>query len=81
MSKETPELVAETWALLVDYIPRREHVSAAEQLLTYLETVLDKGELLAIAELDSDLAEAYNSVIEEIEDESDWYNEDDEDGE
>ena len=65
MTKETPELITECWQLLVEYIPRRDHVPAAEQLLTYLETVLDKEELAAIADLDSDLAEAYNVVSEE----------------
>lgn len=74
MTKETPELIAECWALLVEYIPRRDHIPAAEQLFTYLESVLDKKELAAIADLDSDLNEAYVTISKEN---NDYYEEDD----
>ena len=59
MTKETPELIAEAWQLLVEYIPRRDQAAAAEQLFTYLSTVLSKEEQEAISDLDGDLAEAY----------------------
>lgn len=68
MTKETPELIAECWLLLVEYIPRRDHIPAAEQLFTYLESVLDKKELEAIADLDGDLNEAYTVVSKENDD-------------
>jgi hypothetical protein len=65
MTKETPELITECWQLLVEYIPRRDHVSAAEQLVTYLESILDKDELRAITDLDSDLADAYKVILDD----------------
>jgi len=71
MTKETPELIAECWLLLVEYIPRRDHIPAAEQLLTYLESVLDKEELAEIADLDADLSKAYDVISEENSDEYD----------
>jgi hypothetical protein len=72
MTKETPELISECWQLLVEYIPRRDHTSAAEQLVSYLNSILDKDELRAVADLDSDLNEAYQIVAEE-EDADDAY--------
>lgn len=80
MSKETPELIAECWQLLVDYIPRRDIAGAAEQLYSYLYTVLDKEELAAIAELDSYLSDA-GIVVEEENAQADDYEDeyDDED--
>ena len=68
MSKETPELITECWQLLMDYIPRRDQMMAAEQLFSYLTTVLDKEELEAIADLDSDLSDAYITLSKENED-------------
>jgi len=65
MTKETPELITECWQLLVDYIPRRDQASAAEQLFSYLSSVLSKEEQAAIADLDSDLGEAYAAISEE----------------
>lgn len=81
MTKEVPELITECWQLLVEYIPRRDHAGAAEQLFSYLETVLHKDELEAIADLDGDLSDAYNSLDREEEgfEDGDYdYNEDDE---
>jgi hypothetical protein len=79
MTKETPELITECWQLLVDYIPRRDQSSAAEQLFSYLSSVLSKEEQEAIADLDSDLGEAYAAISEEEElfqdDEDDFNNE------
>lgn len=77
MSKETPELVAECWQILVEYIPRREQAAAAEQLYSYLTSVLDKGELDALADLDSDFGDARDTAEaeEEIFHEDDDYNE------
>ena len=81
MTKETPELLTECWQLLVEYIPRRDHATAAEQLFSYLTSVLSKEELDAIAELDSDLSEAYSAVSESEEVDDDYEIEDeDEDG-
>lgn len=82
MTKETPELITECWQLLVEYIPNRDQVPAAEHLLTYLETILDKDELMAIAELDSDLSDAYKTVseandLDDPEDDEEYWNEDD----
>jgi len=77
MTKETPELIAECWLLLVEYIPRRDQAGAAEQLFTYLTTVLSKEEQEAIADLDSDLSEAYTILVGEEEDFNDSYEEDD----
>jgi hypothetical protein len=65
MTKETPELIAECWLLLLEYIPDRDHSPAAEQLFGYLTTVLSKEELEAIADMDSDLADAYLSITDE----------------
>jgi hypothetical protein len=67
MTKETPELITECWQLLVEYIPRRDQASAAEQLFHYLSTVLSKEEQEAIADLDSDLSDAYTAMTEEEE--------------
>lgn len=79
MTKETPELITECWQLLVDYIPRRDQSSAAEQLFSYLSTVLSKEEQEAIADLDDDLNKAYGAISEEEsafeEDEDDFNNE------
>jgi len=76
MAKETPELIAECWQLLVEYIPRRDHSAAAEQLFSYLTSILDKDELEAIADLDSDLSDAYNAIS--LDDEEFTKDEDDE---
>lgn len=76
MTKETPEVITECWQLLVEYIPRREHSSAAEQLLSYLETVLDRHELQAVTDLDSDLAEAHSIMVEEDEINASFYDDD-----
>ena len=65
MTKETPELLTECWQLLVEYIPRRDHGSAAEQFVTFLESVLDKDELRAMADLDTDISNAYDVLLEE----------------
>ena len=78
MTKETPELMTECWQLLVEYIPRRDHAAAAEQLFSYLSSVLSKEELEAIADLDSDLSDAYLAVTDDTEPEV--YNEDEQDG-
>ena len=67
MTKETPELMTECWQLLVEYIPRRDHADAAEQFFSYLTSVLSKEELEAIADLDSDLNDAYLAVSDETE--------------
>lgn len=67
MTKETPELMTECWQLLVEYIPRRDHVAAAEQLFSYLSSVLSKEELEAIADLDSDLNDAYLVISDDTE--------------
>lgn len=77
MTKETPELVAECWQLLVEYIPRRDQAAAAEQLFGYLTSVLSKEEQAAIADLDSDLNEAYVALSEEeaFEEDEDFINE------
>ena len=63
MTKETPELITECWQLLLEYIPHRDHSPAASQFFEYLTTVLSKEELEAIADLDSDLSDAYLSII------------------
>lgn len=68
MTKDTPEIITECWQLLVDYIPRREHSTAAELFVSYLESVLDKDELQAIADLDTELSDAYYIMKEEEED-------------
>ena len=78
MTKETPEMITECWQLLVEYIPRRDQPAAAEQLFSYLSTILSKEEQEAIADLDSDLGEAYTAISEEFSFEDD---EDDEDNE
>ena len=80
MTKDTAELVTECWQLLVEYIPRRDHASAAEQLMSYLATVLDKTELVAVTDLDGDLADAHATLDdqEELEDEYDTYHGQDE---
>ncbi len=65
MDKDKSELVTECWQLLIEYIPRRDQTQAAEQLFSYLSSVLDKEELEAVAELDSDLGVVYQSSIEE----------------
>ncbi|VVC05191.1 Uncharacterised protein [uncultured archaeon] len=62
MSKDTSELLAECWQLLVDYIPHRDQSAAAEQFISYLVSILDEGELEAISELDGDLADAYQTI-------------------
>ena len=67
MTKEIPDLMTECWQLLVEYIPRRDHAAAAEQLFSYLSSVLSKEELEAIADLDSDLSDAYLAVSDETE--------------
>jgi len=77
MTKETPELLAECWQLLVEYIPRRDHIASAEKLISYLESVLDKDELQAVSDLDPDLEDAYRSVIDIEEDEVDEDEEED----
>ena len=77
MTKETPELLAECWQLLVEYIPRRDHTASAEKLISYLESVLDKDELQAVSDLDPDLEDAYRSVIDIEEDEVDEDEEED----
>jgi len=71
MAKETAEVITECWQLLIDYIPRRDQSSAAEQLFTYLNSVLSKEELEAIADLDDDLNEIYqsNKIEEDYDDE------------
>jgi hypothetical protein len=77
MTKETPELLTECWQLLVDYIPRKDQSSAAEQLFSYLSSVLSKEEQEAIADLDGDLGEAYAAISEEdsgFEEEEDNFN-------
>jgi hypothetical protein len=70
--KETPELVTESWQLLVEYIPRKDHSAAAEHYVSYLYSVLSKEELEAMSDLDSDLGEAYQSSQEELT-EDDFY--------
>ena len=77
MTKDVSELMTECWQLLVEYIPRRDHTAAAEQFFSYLYTVLSKEELEAIAELDSDLSEAYSATLEEDE----YFDEEDEEDE
>ncbi len=68
MTKEIPELITECWQLLVEYIPRRDHLSAAEQLYSYLETVLSREELTATADLDGDLMDAQTAIEDQNED-------------
>ena len=65
MTKEPTEVIAEVWQLLVEFIPRKEQATAAEQLIGYLENIVSKQELLAITDLDSDLSEAYTVYKEE----------------
>lgn len=65
MTKEPTEVIAEAWQLLVEFIPRKEQATAAEQLIGYLENIVSKQELLAITDLDSDLSEAYTVYKEE----------------
>jgi hypothetical protein len=72
-----PEIINECWQLLVEYIPRRDHDKAAEHLFSYLITVFDKSELEALAEMDSDLSEAYKNTVEDDEEDYNKY----EDGE
>jgi hypothetical protein len=75
MSKDISEIMTECWQLLIEYIPRREHSAAAEQFFSYLYTVLSKEELEAIAEVDSDLFDAYSLTIEDnelVDDEDDY---------
>jgi hypothetical protein len=72
MTKETPELITECWQLLVEYIPRRDQAAAAEQLFGFLSSVLSKEEQEAIADLDSDLSEAYMTVSNDEETFSDF---------
>ena len=77
MTKETPEIIAEAWQLLVEYIPRRDHAVAAEQLFSYLSSVLSKEEQAAIADLDSDLSEAYTILSGDEDDYNLAFGEDD----
>ena len=63
MTKETPEFIAECWQMLVEYIPRKEHISAAEVFVTYLDQILDRLELDAVLDLDTDLATAYQTTV------------------
>ena len=65
MIKETPEVIAECWLLLVEYIPHRDRANAAEHLFSYLSTVLSKEEQEAISDMDSDLSDAYFTVLDE----------------
>lgn len=62
-----PEILTECWQLLVEYIPRRDHAVAAEQLFSYLSSVLSKEEQEAIADLDSDLSDAYDNIMKDEE--------------
>ena len=75
MTKETPELVAEIWQLLVEYIPRRDHAAAAEQLFSFLQSTLAKDELEAVADLDGDLSDAMNELEVDEENDLDDYDE------
>jgi hypothetical protein len=77
--KETPELLAETWQLLVEYIPNKEHKHAAEHLISFLGSILSKEELSALNDLDSDLSDAWDNVGEIEEDYTDKDDEDDND--
>jgi hypothetical protein len=76
MTKETPELITECWQLLVEYIPKRDHAAAAEQLFSYLSSVLSKEEQEAIADLDSDLSEAYNIVSDDEDEYEEMFDDD-----
>jgi hypothetical protein len=77
MTKEIPELITECWQLLVEYVPRRDHAAAAEQLFTYLSSILSKEEQEAIADLDGDLSDAYRAISEEEVEQSYEYEKDD----
>jgi hypothetical protein len=81
MLKETPELIAESWQILVEYIPRKEHSAAAEQFCNYLVTALSEEEMIAIADLDSDLSEAYVTISRDNEEFEEEFHEDFDDNE
>jgi len=77
MSKEISEIMTECWQLLVEYIPRRDHSAAAEQLFSYLVSVLSKEELEAIADMDEDLSDAYQNISEHETEDLDSYEDED----
>jgi len=61
------EILTECWQTLVEYIPRREQKAAADHLISYLVTVLDKDELTALSDSDEYLSTAYHAHLEESE--------------
>jgi len=72
MTKETPITLTEVWQLLIEYIPRRDQEEAADELIRYLVTVLNKEELDEISEIDGDLDAAYLKYQDEDADIDDY---------
>jgi hypothetical protein len=72
MSMEGTQAIAECWQLLLEYIPERDHNAASEHLITFCRSVFTNKEMLEIADLDSDLATAYENIAE-VEGDNDDY--------
>lgn len=72
MSKiDTPNIIAECWQVLMEYIPEREQAAAAEHLITFFQAMLTKKEMLELTDLDVDLQKAFDDIAEPEEPEDD----------
>jgi len=79
MQNEICEVIIEHWLLLKEYIPSKDRAAAAEHIIsTAIDNGFTKHELIALADGDSDLSDAYELLNEEDEldsgDDDDNYN-------
>ena len=79
MIEFTHEDIERLWNSIVHYVPERQKLDMAIDLLKSLEDIgVEQDELKACAEYDPKLEEAINTVFEEEEPEDTGYGDDDE---
>ena len=79
MIEFTHEDIERLWNSIVHYVPERQKLDMAIDLLKSLEDIgVEQDELKACAEYDPKLEEAINTVFEEEEQEDMGYGDDDE---
>ena len=67
------EVLAETFAILKQYIPSKDRQEAADNLISVLVDVLSDEELKTLADSDSALAKAVKDYASDFDEEDDDY--------
>ena len=67
------DVLAETFAILKQYIPSKDRQEAADNLISVLVDVLSDEDLKALADSDSTLARAIKDYASDFDEDDDYY--------